>query len=283
MKKIVWLSSYPKSGNTWLRTLLTNYILDAKKPAEPNQLIPVWAYNADAFERSLGVFRQHLTPTQINNYRPVFYDLVSNQNSEIAFAKIHDAYELNSKGVPIFPPSATKAALLIVRNPLDVAISYAHHLNMSIDQTIEHMADEQAFSMGTEYNFGQLPQRMFSWSLHTRSWLDVKDYPVKIVRYEDLIDNTKKVFGKIIKFSGLKYAKQRTEKAVEFSRFEVMKRKEKKSGFREKQPTAKSFFRKGKSGEWRTKLTKNQISAIIDKHGEVMKELGYLDATGEFI
>ena len=57
----------------------------------------------------------------------------------------------------------------------------------------------------------------------------------------------------------------------------------KKSGFREKQPTAKSFFRKGKTGEWRTKLTKQQISNIIDKHGEVMKELGYLDKDGELI
>ena len=283
MKKIVWLSSYPKSGNTWLRTLLTNYLIDGKKPAEPNQLIPVWAYNADAFERSLGVFRQHLTPTQINNYRPVFYDFVSEANQQIVFAKIHDAYQINSKGVPIFPPTATKAALLIVRNPLDVAISYAHHLDISIDQTIEHMADEQAFSPGTEYNFAQFPQKMFSWSLHTRSWLDVKDYPVKIVRYEDLIDNTKKVFAEIVKFSGLKYAKHLTEKAVKFSRFEVMKRKEKKGGFREKQPTAKSFFRKGKSGEWRTKLTKEQISKIVKTHGDVMKELRYLDENGELI
>ena len=281
MNKIVWLSSYPKSGNTWLRTLLTNYILDGKKPAGPNQLIPVWAYGADAFERALGVFRQHLTPTQINNYRPIFYDLVSNENSQFVFSKIHDAYELNSKGIPIFPPSATKGAIYIVRNPLDVVLSYAHHLNMPIDQTIEHMADENAFSMGTEYNFGQLPQRMLSWSSHARSWIGVKEYPVKVVRYEDLTANPKKVFSEIVKFSGLKHEKRRVEKAVEFSRFEIMKKKEKKEGFQEKQPTAKSFFRKGKTGEWRTKLTKVQINSIIAKHSEMMKEFGYLDENGE--
>jgi len=281
---IYWLASYPKSGNTWLRALLTNYLRNAEEPADINDLdFSGCGFMSKDFDEQLGIDSGDLTPRQINIYRPRVYEQIAAETTAPLFLKVHDAFELNAEGHPIFPRRATAGAIYLIRNPLDVAVSYAHHSNKSTDTVIHLMRDDDAMLGGTETAAGQLPQKVKSWSSHVCSWADAPGLNVRVIRYEDMITKTADVFAEIVRFAGLEVDESRVRKSVEFSRFEGLQAQEAAQGFREKQPTAASFFRCGRSGTWRGVLSDRQVRRIIDHHGMVMRRFGYLDSNDEML
>ena len=72
---MVWLASYPKSGNTWLRALLTNYLLDGGGPASINALIGSWIANRrDLFHRYTGVPSSDLSGEEVLRLRSLFHE-----------------------------------------------------------------------------------------------------------------------------------------------------------------------------------------------------------------
>ena len=284
MKGIFWLASYPKSGNTWLRVLLTNYLRDAEQPADINELdINGFGFDRETFDDWLGVESTDLTRRQIKFYRPLVYERMAAEISESLFLKVHDAFEYNHDGNPIFSKQATAGAIYLIRNPLDVSVSYAHHQNKTIDEMIGFMNRDDALIAGSKSSGGQLPQKITSWSRHVCSWTNEPDLNIRVVRYEDMVADTAETFTDILRFAGLEIDRRRVQKAVEFSGFERLKEQESAHGFKEKQPTAKSFFRQGKSGSWRKVLSKSQIRQIINDHRAVMRRFGYLNDMDEVL
>jgi hypothetical protein len=281
---IYWLASYPKSGNTWLRALLTNYLRDADEPADINDLdVSGAGFMSENFDEWLGIDSADLTPKQINHYRPLVYEQMATETSAPMFLKVHDAFEVNDEGQPIFSERATAGAIYLIRNPLDVAVSYAHHSDESPDKIIRLMRYDDTMLAGSGKGGGQLPQKLKSWSSHVCSWADAPDLNVRVFRYEDMIKETAEVFTEIVCFAGLEVDESRVRKAVEFSRFERLQAQEAARGFSEKQPTAKSFFRRGKTGAWREVLSDNQVSRIVNHHRTVMRRFGYLDSSDEIL
>ena len=127
-ERIYWLASYPKSGNTWLRALLTNYRRDGHEPATLDELEGGGtACLREVFDDCAGLESANLTLRQIEHYRPCVYEQLAAESEQPLFLKIHDAYTYNADGRPIFPPRATSGVIYLIRNPLDVALSYAHH------------------------------------------------------------------------------------------------------------------------------------------------------------
>lgn len=282
MSGIYWLASYPKSGNTWLRVLLSNYLRDAVEPADINELdINGVGFSRDNFDEWLGIESSDLTRKQINHYRPLVYERMAAESSEPLFLKVHDAFEYNTKGQPIFSERATAGVIYLIRNPLDVAVSYAHHQDEPIDEIIRFMNDDGAMIAGSQKAGEQLPQKIGSWSKHVRSWVDESGLNIRVVRYEDMLRRTVSVFTDIARFAGLDVDLGRAEKAVEFSRFERLQAQEAARGFSEKQPTAKSFFRQGRANAWREQLTKAQVNQLIADHRKVMRRFGYLTDSDE--
>ena len=276
MSKIYWLASYPKSGNTWLRALLTNYRRNVDEPADINDLNGHGGFSQKIFDEMVGISASCLTKKQIGHYRPLVYERIAAESRETIFFKVHDAFTRNADGQPIFSPQATAGAIYIIRNPLDVAVSYAHHQNETADKIIRYMNDDEFVLAGTDQAEGQLPQKLKSWSENVRSWTDAPEIDVHVVRYEDLLEQPVKAFTEIVDFAKLEVDEDRIKKAVEFSRFEQLQKQEKKDGFGEKQPTAASFFRQGKAGSWRGKLSAAQVARIIGDHREIMRRFGYL-------
>jgi len=281
---IYWLASYPKSGNTWLRALLTNYLRNAEEPADINDLDFSGAgFMSEDFDEQLGVDSADLTPRQINHYRPLVYEQMAAETFAPLFLKVHDAFEHNDEGQPIFSKRATAGAIYLIRNPLDVAVSYAHHSDKSTDKVVRLMRYDDAMLGGSGTAGGQLPQKVKSWSSHVSSWADAPGLNVRVFRYEDMITRTVDVFTEIVRFAKLKVDESQVRKAVEFSRFERLQAQEAAQGFREKQPTADSFFRRGKAGTWREVLSESQVSRIINHHRTVMRRFGYLDSNDEIL
>ena len=166
----------------------------------------------------------------------------------------------------------SKGAIYLVRNPLDVVISFASHLGASIDDAIDLMEDPL---YSTKSNDSNVLTILGGWSEHVDSWLTNKSIPRILVRYEDLAANPNKEFSKILNTLGINIDQNLLKKSIEFSSFSELSEQESKSGFRERPPHAERFFRKGTSGQWNSILEDRQIKKIVTSHGLVMKKLGY--------
>ena len=282
---IVWLASYPKSGSTWLRAVLTNYLRDDDEPASINALIgrPI-ASDRDAFDEALGLESSDMTRDEVLRYRPLFHEVLADELPAPTFVKVHDAYLRLPCGAALFPSTATAGVVYQVRNPLDVAVSYAHHRNKPLDDTVQWMNDPAAAESGDPTKGSpRLPEPLTTWSGHVASWLDQDALPLHVARYEDLLADPHAAFGRIVRFAGLEWDGARLARAVDRSAFPHLRAQEAASGFHEKQPTAPSFFRAGQAGAWRTALSTRQIRALVDAHGSVMERLGYLREAEAFL
>lgn len=281
-KNIVWLASYPKSGNTWFRMFLANYLTNSETPVSLEEIerTPI-ASDAVGFEEVTGLNPFELTPDEVDVYRPELYQYLSeNEETEagILYKKTHDAYIHNKQNVALFPAKVSKGAVYFVRNPLDVCVSYANHGAGKIERTVQFLQNEKAQLAGKKT--GQLRQLMFSWKNHIKSWHEQNQIPVHIVRYEDMKQDPITTFGAIIQFLGLEYEEERLKRAIINSDFKLLQQMEKEKGFKEKMQKCESFFWKGKTGNYRQHLSEEQIQELVAYHYDTMKEFGYIDAEG---
>jgi hypothetical protein len=282
MPGIIWLASYPKSGNTWMRIFLTNYLRNGAAPADINHLDggPI-ASAREIFDELVGVEASDLTQDELESLRPQVYEQFTQDLKQDEFLKVHDAYTFNSAGLPLFPPAASRAVINIIRNPLAIAPSLANHINDSVERAIETLNNQKKAGEKRLIGLsGQLPQRWLNWSEHVNSWAQAPGQRVLTIRYEDLKRNTFPAFRAVVRFVGLDDDEERIHKAIEFSAFDQVKKQEQERGFRERiRPT--SFFRKGESAAWKSELTLVQIEQILKIHAETMRHYGYLDSAGQ--
>lgn len=274
-KNIVWLASYPKSGNTWYRIFLSNLISNSRMNINNLYETPI-ASSRYVFDKFTGANSSDLTKDEIEILRPEVYKQISIESTEDTFLKVHDAWRINSVGHEIFPNAITKGVIYIVRNPLDISISFASHSNISIDRSIRNMSNENFEFSGKKESLNiQLNQLISSWSSHVKSWIDKSGLNVHILRYEDMLNDPFETFSLSLNFLGKNYSSYRIQQAIQNSSFKTLKKQELEFGFKEKPLKSKSFFREGNYGYWKSKLSKKQISEIEESHGEVMKRFGY--------
>mgnify|MGYP006288519809 FL=1 len=278
-KNIVWLASYPKSGNTWFRVFLSNLFSESSEPADINNLYQTPIASArQPFDEATGLPSSDMTFEEVDWLRPEVYRYQAKKAADIQFRKVHDAYTCLDDGSPLFPPDVSKVVIYFIRNPLDVLISFAHHSATKPENMIEVLNDpEKAFGRSPKRLFNQLRQKLSTWSGHVTSWVDQNEIPVHVMRYEDMCRNPFSVFGEALQFLGLTENEEKIKEALNKSDLSVLQEQEKQHGFQEKMIKADSFFRKGRPGEWREVLTEAQVKTVVNEHKEVMKRFGYLD------
>lgn len=275
-KGIFWLASYPKSGNTWFRIFLANLLNNSSEPIDVNHIrTGAIASAREWVDQALGFDSAELSHDELDALRPAVYAWHSQEQTEVGYHKIHDAYTYVNKQQPLVPQQGCLGALYFVRNPLDVAISFANHSACSIDDAIAHMGDVHfAFCKGRFRQHTQLRQWLLSWSMHVNSWVNAENIPLLTLRYEDMKKYPQETFAKAVKFLRLDVTAQQIARALANSQIEKLQQMEEKSGFREKPRQMKRFFRKGIAGDWQTTLTQDQIQRIIQMHGEPCVHLG---------
>lgn len=284
-KSIVWLASYPKSGSTWLRAMLTNYLHEGDAPASINDLISSpTASSRWMFDEYLGLASSDLTPEEILRHQPLFQELLAADLPQPTFFKTHEALLRGAGGAPAYSPAATAGAVYLIRNPLDVAVSYTHHLNWTIGAVVKRMDRSRAAEWSARTRIcNLLPHRLSTWSGHVSSWLDQTEIPTHVARYEDLLADPAGAFGAVVRFAGLDHDAVRLARAVENASFARLRAQEEETGFVEKPPTARSFFRAGMAGGWRSVLEPAQVRVLVDAHGPVMERFGYLRDAEAFL
>ncbi len=278
MKGIVWVASYPKSGNTWFRIFLANLLADQPAPVDINQLGTENFASRTTYDRALGWETSDLTLEEASQGRLDVQEALARE--EDVFFKVHESFRDPVTRAPLFSRTATRAALYFLRNPLDVAVSFSHHRGKDLDNTIARMNKPDAImAPGNDGLGSQLPQPMGDWSWHVRSWADEPGLPVMVLRYEDMLARPQEVFQAACAFAGLPSEPARVARALTHARFENVRAQEQAGGFREAMDR-RPFFRQGKAGGWRETLSPAQVAAIVSQHGDVMRRFGYLNADG---
>jgi hypothetical protein len=273
MGKLVWLASYPKSGNTWLRAFLHNYILQPEQPYGINML-----GDLSVSESIAAFFNKHdsrpastFSTRDVQRIRPLVHADFTCFHPDLVFVKTHNA-ALSFHEIPLCTPAVTAGAIVIVRDPRDVAISFSHFSGLPVDDVISFMGNARAANRGTD---AQVFEFLSSWSKHTASWIQTEKRI--ILRYEDLLAEPQKSFGRIIKFLGEDAPAEKLRRAIRFSSFENLSAQEAEQGYTAAGPNAASkFFRTGHAGQWQTALTPAQTKRIEADHATIMQKFGYL-------
>lgn len=279
-KSLWWLASYPKSGNTWTRAFLANLLSNSDQPVDINALeTGTIASSRGWVEDALGFDISELNHDEVDALRPAAYRWIA-AHEESDYHKIHDAYTYLPDGTPLIPADATRGAVCIIRNPLDVVPSYANHSSIEIEQAVTAICNtKHAFCKSPRRQSNQLRQQLLTWSAHVESWLDA-DISKLVVRYEDLKAEPVKWFTTITRYLEIDRDEAAITAAVERARFENLRAQEDAKGFHEKAPQVKNFFRQGKVGGWRNELTEEQVQRVIAANRPAMLRMGYLNADG---
>tara|TARA_Y100000741_G_scaffold357545_1_gene335538 strand:- start:4 stop:840 length:837 start_codon:yes stop_codon:yes gene_type:complete len=276
-KKIFWIASYPKSGNTWLRAIISslffsndgNFTFDLLK-------------NISVFDLQLKY--NFIKNLDINDYKNLGkieilskYRLLAQKKAEVggdfAFFKTHSS-NININNHPYTNKDLVRGVIYIIRDPRDVAISYSYHLNLSIDETIDIMTNQKYF-----VNYDSLPYLMSSWDLHYQSWNNLK-VPKLIIKYEDMINHTSNKLNEIFLFLsnnfGFNFNKEVLfSNILKSTNFLALQNLEKERGFNEAKDHAR-FFRKGKTNQWTNILTEDQKKIIEKRFKKIMEKYDYL-------
>ena len=285
---IIWLASYPKSGNTWLRFYIISLLMGKQTDLNLNHLRAIINYPHSTHFESLisDLFDlDEIAKNWIASQGKI------NSNKNLRFFKTHNMLG-KYKGYQFTNSENTHGTIYIVRDPRNVITSLKNHYSLSDykDATEFLFNENKILSLSTAQKKLYLKSKKFplaqfvgSWRSHYLSWKNMKKNYL-LVRYEDLIENSKDEFTKIANFIGnllkLKFSENQIDTAINLSSFEKLENMEKKDGFSEsninQDGKKNKFFFLGPKNDWK-KILDNHISDNIENEfREEMKELGYL-------
>ena len=280
---IIWLASYPKSGNTWLRSMIATYFYT----------------NTGEFNfKLLNYIDQFPNYNDFRNYKDTFYKPEStskywldvqrkiNEKNKLIFLKTHNALCKIENSV-FTDQKNSIGAIYIVRDPRNVVNSILNHFDhKNHQQVLEFMKDEGRCLLYKENNrfLGFVP--LFSWKTHQKSWINNKLFPVLTIRYEDLQNKTFETFKNVINFLNSLtkqkkiFDREKAKKVIQSCQFEKMKKMEKIEGFAEsvkKKSEDKKidFFHLGPNNDYKKLLSQDIIFEMNSIFKDELKYFKY--------
>jgi len=291
-KKIFWISSYPRSGNTWLRLILCGLFFTKDGNIENLDILR----KIPKFD-SLNHF-EFIKEISINDYKQIFEDNDYNERTLVTFSKYWIEAQKKIKiteGKYVFFKThnariklkqnyytnqlTTSGFIYISRDPRDIVLSYSKHINKNINDTIDLLNKDQI--MGKQKLNNRMPEIILNWKDHYRSWKKFIVVPSLFLKYEDLLSDIEKEINKIINFFYINFNVDITNKnkkiynIIKSTNFINLKDMENKDGFFEKSEFS-NFFRNGKRKQWINELNQNQKDLIEQSFKDQMIELKYL-------
>lgn len=271
---LIWLASYPKSGNTWMRCLIEAY--------RNNGYLDINNIRS-SFGDSGELMYQAVSPTnaaeiseaEVYLLRPAALMNAMTQFKPPRIVKTHFANLTGPIVPPMIPPQITKCGIYIVRDPRSVAVSWSKHFAHNMDNVVQMMGHERTKLSPPGNDDGQCIVYASSWSNHVQSWTDEERFPVLIIKYEDLLEDTEKHLKAVVDFLNWENDDARIKKAVRASALSKLKKQECESGFKEKSQHTEKFFTNGGT-RWKDELAPIHIRQIEKDHRVMMKKCGYL-------
>ena len=281
---IIWIASYPKSGNTWLRALISSYYYTEQGFFNQNSLSNISQFPQKKYFKNFN-YNPRIATDTVKFW--ISAQEIINKDKKFKFFKTHNILGAinNSK---FTDKKNTIGCIYIVRDPRNVITSLQNHYEMSQEESLNFMLNENKFiydhSIKNDYsNF----QFISSWEKNYQSWINQKKFSVIMIKYEDLINDTLGTFKKVIEFiefitkSRKVYNDKKAENSIQSTSFENMKKIERNDGFIEsilsKNESRKiPFFHLGPKNNWRKIFDQNYQKKLNFTFKQNLKELNYL-------
>ena len=288
-----YLASYPKSGNTWCRLFISELRRLARlDPATPTATATAardarhaWPLATGSIVSSrhwlddqLGIDTSDLQWSELDRLRGRAGHQRALYTESPRYHKVHDAFTSpDSAGQPVVPVEGCQGAVLLLRHPADVAVSLSAFFSWEVERCVAFLLDDQAALSRSRHRGGeQVRQFLGTWAGHGASWLDQRRIPLLVLRYEDLLDDPEAHFCRLAQFLRLPEDPALIAAAVARTRFESLRAKEEEEGgFPERPPGCGRFFRSGRCGEGRERLTGDQLRRLDDTFAEMLHRFGY--------
>ena len=281
---IIWIASYPKSGNTWLRSLISSYFFSNDGIFNQKILNLIDQFPNEKFLKDFLYDKK-----KIGDTAKYWIEAQSKINFEkkIKFFKTHNFlgtynnFEFTNK-------ENTLGAIYIVRDPRNVITSLKNHYDLNYNQALEFIKSDRKFiyDFNKKENYSDF-QLISSWEKNFQSWKNNKSFPLKLVKYEDLEKETFKVFKDIVEFinristNKKEFNREKAINALNSTSFKELKNLEKNHGFIEAVRNTKDkkkipFFYLGPENKWE-KILKKEIVDDLDNNFKLsLKELNYI-------
>ena len=277
---IIWIASYPKSGNTWLRSIITSLLYTTDGIFDFKLIKKIKQFpTRDQFQDFTKNFNDI---NEISKFWLLAQDKI-NLTEEIKFFKTHNlncAVNKNS----FTNKSHTLGTIYVVRDPRNLVNSIKNHYNKGNDEEAKNfLISKKILSRIPKDNEADIATLLGSWSDHYNFWTK-RNSNLLLIKYEDLILDTKKELERIIiylkKFMTVEINPEKIKNILNTTSFDHLKDLENKGLFNENVYDSKKnkirFFNKGPSNDW-TKVLDKKIQDDIEKiFYKEMKELGYI-------
>jgi len=293
MKKCFWLSSYPKSGNTWLRLIIGGLFFTESGKIENFEILKkipkfdilknfeftknisakdhdtIFANKTFDENMFLAYFKYSIEAQKRINIKGGNFTFFKTHNARV---KVNDTFYTNE--------DTSLGFIYVSRDPRDVIISYSEYLGQKYDETLDFMINGQL--RNPKKIEGKLPEIILNWGDHYNSWKNFKSVPSLFLKFENIKENPDEQISKIIfffeKYYNFEFSNKdhKIKNIIKSTNFNKLKKIEQESFFPENSDNASMFFRKGSSEQWKDNLTNDQINLILTKFKSEMEELKYI-------
>jgi hypothetical protein len=274
MRRINWIASYPKSGNTWVRAIVDR-IVHPERPLDINALgatTPSFSGLTQKFVERNDIKLSGSAPGEVRRWWPAIQREICETADHEIFLKTHNVAAKFDSG-PFPDPGSTASAIYIVRDPRDVALSYAYHYKITPGLAVVALCTSSAFNIKQE-QLG-LTELLMSWGEHVFGWTSLKSCPLLVLRYEDLLTDPTAGVRRIATFLNKPLSSDQVASIVAATSFQELQGQEKARGFNES-VRRDGFFRVGTAGQWREIKDQGVFAPLIDKNARMMRKNGYL-------
>ena len=285
---IIWIASYPKSGNTWIRSLLSSYFYSKDGVFDFNLLKKIEQFSSKNIPIQLN--DKSTFQTKISkNWIPA--QKIINKDNKIHFLKTHNAI-CSINGNKFTDKFNTVSAIYIVRDPRNLITSLANHYEFNLSESFNFMTNKRKIIFFKKKNLktqkdDEIEDFNFlgDWSTHYKSWKNINFCEIKIVKYEEILKNPQEIFISILnflsKFMNFDIDQKKITNALETCRFNNLSKMEDVNNFEESMISSKTkkkikFFNLGEKNNWKALLDKSLIRKINSHFKTEMSELGYL-------
>ena len=280
---IIWIASYPKSGNTWLRAMISTYYYSNDGTFNQTLLKKIDQFPTNKYLKEYS-FDKNI-PGDTCKYWINAQENI-NLDKKVKFFKTHNVFgKINNN--PFTNKDNSLGCIYIIRDPRNVITSLSNHYELNYDDALAWMTNHKKYIFdnrgGKDYgNF----QFISSWSNNYKSWKIQKDLPIKIIRYEDLLEKTFSVTKEIILFvnkvskNNEKVDTQKLRNSVNSTSFNRLKTNEQKEGFAEaifskKQNKMIPFFNLGPKNNWKNILDEDFANKLYEIFKDDLNQFKY--------
>lgn len=284
---IIWLASYPKSGNTFLRALLSAYLFTKDGNFNFESLKNIKQFPDNGIFEKLGINISDEKEV-VKNYINVQKEINKRDKQNIRFLKTHSTLN-NLNGYKFTDLNNCLGTIYIVRDPRNIVKSYSNHNQISLDRATEIIKEVRTIGgiKSSTDRTNETITHVGSWSSNYTSWKEFKKVDrYLLIKYEDLVKETEKTFLNVLNFinkitkSKLALDQIKLKKTLITTRFDNLQNLEKNSHFAEqakdKEGKSINFFKYGPNNNWKDYLSSKNLNVLENSFKEEMTELEYL-------